>query len=413
MNIGNLIKNKMNISSFCNVKELYEAMKDIVGDECCAYSTFADSINKNKGLSSSELLTLAVLLDIDLNLLAMHYVNTQSSLKNAVYTAEDYNELEKNVLNVLNIFAYNSMTGCRFEKSDIIFVNSKVCAFAMDHRGDTVLAYEVAIKKRGSKYTFRISTIANFNYFKSILKNSDTSLEEFKEMNLIDKFDFAKDASKLYYEMFPEMKVEDKTIDFEEFKEDMLQEHIRQYLEGNKNDLNLDKDGEIYGESWDRLDNRILKMIVNESIDYKYHIDNFFNQDDEYIGGLFRKMATEVLYKNEKWRILQRVRESIELSVNKSCKDDEEIEINEVKIGDIFKSVKYNVEKKVYETEGYYILDELEELDDSENILLIKCDEDGNYNYFEFDEYEDVQKLISKGDLDLITQRLNLRPVKY
>ena len=126
MNIGNLVKNKISESCFGNLKELYEAMKEIIGEKCCAYNTFTESLNKNKRLSDLELLTLSVLLDIDLNKLAMHYVNSKKSTDSPIRLSEHFNLLKQDILSILNYESKEYMERYIFEEEDICILNKRV-----------------------------------------------------------------------------------------------------------------------------------------------------------------------------------------------------------------------------------------------------------------------------------------------
>lgn len=292
MNLGNLIKNKISQSSFGSMKEFYEAMKNIIGEECCAYNTFTDSLNKNKSLSDKELLTISVLLDIDLNKIALHYVNSMKNFDCELKTSECYKILKDDILTILNAVAYYK---CTFKEEDIILINNKIYALTVGNRGNSVLSYEIEIKKCKDDYEIKLKLISYFDYLKSILSKNNIAFKEFMKMELADKISIIREESKIYYEMFPEEKLETK-FTLSEFNKNIINEGVKSYIDYYKDEMTLDKNKSIYdcdGSEYDSY--RILRLTEEEIASSKNINYSIPKELEEYTANLFKGICLEKL----------------------------------------------------------------------------------------------------------------------
>lgn len=296
MNLGNLIKNKISQSSFGSMKEFYEAMKNIIGEECCAYNTFTDSLNKNKSLSDRELLTISVLLDIDLNKIAMHYVNSMKNFGSELKTSECYKVLKDDILTILNIESNEKCYNCTFKEEDITLINNKIYALSIGNRDNTVLSYEIEIKKSKDDYVIKLKLISYFDYLKSILLKNNITIEEFKEMDLFEKVSIMKDESKIYYEMFPKEKSEDKLIELSEFNKSIIKECIEDYIKKYGDEMYLDKDKYIYDNEGDKFERYIILKIIQEEITSNKKVNYSIPEElEKYTVNLFESICLEKL----------------------------------------------------------------------------------------------------------------------
>lgn len=276
MNLGNLINRKLIESKYENKKELYEALKDIIGDECCAYNTFTEALNKNKSLSDIELLALSVLLDIDLNKLAVHYINSQmGGLKNL--SVEDY--LKENIDSILLYISHlmgNKYRNNMSNSTIIKCIDKKIYFVTLFNDSNSVISYEIDVKKDSNGYLLRTNPIIDCSYFKKLLEESDLNIDKFIKKDIPSQIEFLKEEGKVLYELFPELKQSIDNIYLSEFEKELVK-------------TLSDECFEEYSEDIIRLEDD--KLINSEGDDYTednldYYIERTSRKKHLYLKGL-------------------------------------------------------------------------------------------------------------------------------
>lgn len=269
MNLGNLINRKLIESKYENKKELYEAVKDIIGDKCCAYNTFTEALNKNKSLSDIELLTLSVLLDIDLNKLALHYINSQlGDLKNL--SVEEY--LKENTDEIL--LYISSLMGIKYKdtisnKTVLTSVDKKIYFITFFNDYNSVISYEIDIKKDSNGYLLKTSPIIDCSYFKKLLEESDLHLDNFMKMDASYQIDFLKEEGKILYELFPEVKQSIENIYLCEFKEKLVKDISDEYFKEYKDYTTRLKNNKLLNGDYEDYEENDLDYYIEEVSKYK------------------------------------------------------------------------------------------------------------------------------------------------
>lgn len=267
MNLGNLIEERIYQSSYGSIKEFYDDLRDIIGSECCAYNTFYDSLNKNKGLSEKELLTASVLLNIDLNKVAMHYVNSRKKIEVPLRASESYEKIKNDILLMLNFEAYENYTGCEFQPEDIGVLDNRIYAVTTSYKNNSVLAYEIMIRKENDDFLIALELIAYFDYFNDILTKDGIDITIFKhDLDLTDKISLLKQESKIYYEIFPDQKPEKTKISLFEFHKSFIHKYIKRYIDTYKTDFHIHED-DIYCDD-EKLDEDSIIETVSKQIEY-------------------------------------------------------------------------------------------------------------------------------------------------
>ena len=276
MNLGNLINRKLIESKYENKKDLYEAVKDIIGDSCCAYNTFTEALNKNKSLSDIELLTLSVLLDIDLNKLALHYINSQmGGLKNL--SVEEYlKENKEEILLYISNLMGSKYRNASSDKTILATVDKRIYFITFFNNYNSVVSYEIDIKKDSNGYLLKTNPIIDCSYFRKLIDRSDLNLDSFMKKDIHFQIEFLREEGKVLYELFPELKQSIDNIYLSEFEKELVK-------------TLSDECFEEYSEDIIRLEDD--KLINSEGDDYTednldYYIERTSREKHLYLKGL-------------------------------------------------------------------------------------------------------------------------------
>lgn len=293
MNLGNLINRKIKESKYENKKEIYEEMKDIIGENCCAYNTFTEALNKNKNLSDVELLTLSTLLDLDLNKLALHYIKSQINVPENL-SLEQY--FIKNQKSILLYATYISNNKNKKDNGYILDIfDNKIYFILFSQNSNSVSCYEFDVKKGTNGYLFKTNQIADFNYFESILEECDLDINTFMEFDMNKKIEFLKKEGGIYFDLFPEKKQEISDVDLSEFENNIANEVAQFCFNLNENDIAINENDELYnsdGEKYESyfLENQIKHFAKNNTLD----VNRLLELKNE-IFEIFKKIALNKL----------------------------------------------------------------------------------------------------------------------
>ena len=269
MNLGNLINKKIVKSKYENKKELYESMKEIIGDDCCAYNTFTEALSKNKSLSDKELLVLSVLLDLDLNKLALHYIKSQKSNLIDMSVEEYIRQNKSGILLFISYLLGNKYESRKSEKTMLHHIDNKIYFLSLSKNYNKVICYEFNIKKNSRGYLLKTNEIANFSYFKSILSENDLSIDEFMKFNFSKMIEIVKNEVDIYYDLYPDKKPEIIDIYLDEFKNNILRESIVEYIEKHKCDMTRTNKNEFYECDIDVYGDEYIDYVIDDIIEKK------------------------------------------------------------------------------------------------------------------------------------------------
>lgn len=295
MNLGNLINRKLIESRFENKKELYEAMKDIIGDNCCAYNTFTEALSKNKSLSDVELLTLSILLDIDLNKLALHYIKSQKNALSSMSVEEYLKENKESILLYASYLSGEEYESPNLDNTILDITDKKIYFLTITKKYNSVLLYEFDIKKGNSGYLIRTNQIAKFDYFKNILEESELDIHSFMELDFHKKIEFLKEEGKVYYDLFPELKREIEDVYLDGFEDEFKNNFVNDYIKEHEGYITRTRDYRLYDTEGDRYCVAHIEEGLENIAELKNLYLNRLLEMKTEIFRLFREKALEVL----------------------------------------------------------------------------------------------------------------------